>query len=97
PGAAATVEFVNQLVKIAELIRGRRPEQLVDEFLGRDRRHAEILDLEPAGNIGQANCCRIVSPRRQRKAEDGEDHVARARDVVDLSRPRWEVLANSTA
>ena len=67
-------------------IRSRRISSRVKQ------RDAELLDLEAAGDVAQRGGLVVVGAAGQAEADDREDHVAGAGDVVDLPWPSRQEL-----
>ena len=59
-------------------------DQVAVDLVAGQERHAELLDLEAAGDVAERGGFGIIGAAGQAEADDGEDHVAGAGDVVDL-------------
>ena len=60
-------------------------DQVAEDLLAREQGHADLLDLQAAGDISQRRGLVVVGPAGQAEADDRQDHVAGAGDVVDLA------------
>jgi hypothetical protein len=92
---AAAVEFLGELGGGAFFAAGIRvlAMEFVDEFVLGDRDDAELFDFQAAGDVGDLRRLQPGCAGGDGHGEGGEDHVARAGDIIDIAGARRDVLA----
>ena len=87
PALAKPLELAEELIDREDLVRRCVTDlgKLSQHFAPGDGNHAETLDLQSAGQVGQLHGRGMVGSGGHSVSDGREDHVARARDVRDLA------------